>query len=103
MIELSDMIRELRHQLTAALVEGAGGALLFEAGPVEVEATVAVTREAGGGGKVRLWVVDANADGKHTRAQTQRIKVTLTPKAVPPGGGAPRPAWISGDEADGER
>ncbi|EST25509.1 trypco2 family protein [Streptomyces roseochromogenus] len=103
MIELSDMIRELRGQLTTALADGDGQLVRFELGPVEVEATVAVTREAGADAKVRLWVVDAGANGKYSHAQTQRIKVTLTPKAVPADGSPVRPFLIAGGEVDGER
>lgn len=102
-IELSDMISELRHQLTAAVEDGAGAAVRFELGPVEVEATVAVTREAGADTKVRLWVVDAGANGKYAHAQTQRITVTLNPKVVPADGSAPRTVLITGGEVDGER
>ncbi|GHD99321.1 trypco2 family protein [Streptomyces alanosinicus] len=103
MIELSDMIRELRAQLTSAVADGDGQFVRFELGPVEVEATVAVTREAGADTKVRLWVVDAGANGKYAQAQTQRIKVTLTPQAVPADGGPVRPVLIAGGEVDGER
>ncbi|MFC8667713.1 trypco2 family protein [Streptomyces sp. NPDC057199] len=103
MIELSDLIRELRQQLTTAVADGAGEAVRFELGPVEVEATLAVTREEGGDAKVRLWVVDAGATGKYAQAQTQRITVTLTPKVVPPGGSAARSVLITGGEVDGER
>lgn len=103
MIELSDMIRELRQQLTVALADGEGETVRFELGPVEVEATVAVSREAGGDAKVRLWVVDAGANGKYAHAQTQRITVTLTPKAVPADGSAPRTVMIAGGDVDGER
>jgi hypothetical protein len=103
MIELSDMIRELRQQLTDSLADGAGETVRFELGPVEIEATVAVSREAGANAKVRLWVVDAGADGKYAHAQTQRITVTLTPKLVPQDGSPPRTALIDGDEVPGER
>ena len=103
MIELSDMIRELRQQLTDSLADGAGETVRFELGPVEIEATVAVSREAGANAKVRLWVVDAGADGKYAHAQTQRITVTLTPKLVPQDGSPPRTALIDGDEVRGER
>ncbi|MFJ8533227.1 trypco2 family protein [Streptomyces sp. NPDC093591] len=103
MIELSDMIRELRQQLSTALTDGAGEALRFELGPVELEATVAVSREAGADGKVRLWVVDAGANGKYAQAQTQRVTVTLTPKVVPAGGDTARTVLIAGGEVDGER
>lgn len=103
MIELAEMIRELREQLTAALADGDGKLVRFELGPVEVEASVAVTREAGGEAKVRLWVVDAGANGKYAHAETQRITLTLTPKEVPPDGSVPRTVLIAGDEVDGER
>ncbi|MFI9251510.1 trypco2 family protein [Streptomyces sp. NPDC053069] len=103
MIELSDMIRELREQLTSALTGGDGQLVRFEVGPVEVEATVAVTREAGADAKVKLWVVDAGANGKYSNAQTQRIKVTLTPQTIPADGTPARPVLIAGGEVDGER
>lgn len=103
MIELSDMIRELRQQLTTALADGEGEAVRFELGPVEVEATVAVSREAGTDAKVRLWVVDTGANGRYAQAQTQRITVTLTPKAVPGDGSTARTVLIAGGEVDGER
>ncbi|MER6093613.1 trypco2 family protein [Streptomyces bluensis] len=106
MIELSEMIRELRQQLTVAMADGEGEAVRFELGPVEVEATVAVSREAGADSKVRLWIVDAGANGKYTQAQTQRVTLSLTPKTVEPReteGGGVRPVLISGGEVDGER
>ncbi|WDV51935.1 hypothetical protein PV963_16915 [Streptomyces coeruleorubidus] len=103
MIELADMVRELRKQLTAALTDGDGEILRFELGPVEVEASIAVTREAGGDAKVRLWVVDAGANGKYAQAETQRVTLTLTPRAVAADGGVPQTVLIAGDEVDGER
>ncbi|GGN42925.1 hypothetical protein GCM10012285_23780 [Streptomyces kronopolitis] len=103
MIELSEMIRELRQQLTTALAEGATEAVRFELGPVEIEATVAVSREAGADAKVRLWVVDAGTNGKYAQAQTQRITVTLAPQVVPAEGSPARPVLIAGGEVDGER
>ncbi|WP_030230848.1 MULTISPECIES: trypco2 family protein [unclassified Streptomyces] len=103
MIELSDMIRELRGRLTTALADGAGEVIRFEAGPVEIEATAAVTREADPNAKVRFWVVDASTKGAYANAQTQRVKLTLTPTTVPAAGGPPRPAVIAGDEAPDER
>ncbi|WP_328549802.1 trypco2 family protein [Streptomyces sp. NBC_00366] len=103
MIELADMIHELRQQLTTALADGAGEAVRFELGPVEIEATVAVSREGGADTKVRLWVVDAGANGKYSHAQTQRITVTLSPKAVSANGSASRPVLIAGGEVDDER
>lgn len=47
MVELSDMIRQLRRELNAAMSDGRDEAVRFELGPVEIEATVTVDREAG--------------------------------------------------------
>ncbi|MET7700677.1 trypco2 family protein [Streptomyces sp. NPDC005485] len=102
MIELSELIRDLRKELTTALAEGTGEVLRFELGPVELEATVAVDRDASAGGKVRFWVVEANGTGRLAQSQTQRITLTLQPKLVAPDGTA-RTAWIAGDEVDRER
>ncbi|MET7649147.1 trypco2 family protein [Streptomyces sp. NPDC005426] len=103
-VELAEVIRQLRRELKAAAAEGAGAgeALQFEVGPVEIEATVAISREAGAHGKVRFWVVEAGADGKLARSATQRIALTLHPKAVAQDG-TTRSPLISGDEIDGER
>ncbi|MFD7608371.1 trypco2 family protein [Streptomyces mirabilis] len=102
MIELSDMIRQLRQELYAAMADGPAGPVRFELGPVEIEATVAVDREAGVGGKIGFWVVEANADGKLATSQTHRISLTLQPTLVAPDG-THRSVLITGDEADGER
>ncbi|WP_326692237.1 hypothetical protein OIE63_37270 [Streptomyces sp. NBC_01795] len=102
MIELSDMISELRSQLTTSLADSADEAVRFEVDSVEIEATVAVSREGGTDAKVRLWVVDAGTNGKYAHAQTQRIKVSLAPKVVADGR-PPQPVLIAGDEVDSER
>ncbi|MFI9152459.1 trypco2 family protein [Streptomyces sp. NPDC053367] len=44
MVELAEPVGELRRQLTVAMSEGADEAVRFELGPVEAEATVAVSR-----------------------------------------------------------
>ncbi|GGV08265.1 hypothetical protein GCM10010275_55630 [Streptomyces litmocidini] len=103
MVELADLIGELRSQLAVAMSDGADEAVRFELGPVEVEATVAVSREGGADAKVRLWVVDTAANGKHSRAETQRITVTLLPKAAVPGQARTGTLLIGGDEVEGER
>ncbi|QOV41169.1 hypothetical protein IM697_17090 [Streptomyces ferrugineus] len=96
------MIRELRAELIAAMTDDTRQPLRFELGPVEVEATVAVSREAGAGGKVRFWVVEGGADAKYAQSTTHRITLTLHPKAVA-ADGTTRTAMVSGDEVAGER
>ncbi|MFD7107081.1 trypco2 family protein [Streptomyces celluloflavus] len=102
MIELSEMIQQLRQELSAALADGDGQLVRFELGPVEIEATVEVGREAGGNGKVRFWLVDAGAEGRATQTRGQRITLTLQPKTFGVDG-TPRTLLIAGDEVAGER
>jgi Trypsin-co-occurring domain 2 len=105
MIELAEVIGDLRSELDRARVGGAGEELRFELGPVELEVTVGLTREGGGGAKVRFWVVELGGDARVGAANTQRIKLTLQPTlpaaAVPEG--RRTSAYVSGDETAGER
>ena len=57
----------------------------FQAGPVELEFEVAVTRTRGGEGGVQIWVLTLGGKAGRGQATTQRIKVTLHP--VDPGTG----------------
>ncbi|MEU5532307.1 trypco2 family protein [Streptomyces sp. NPDC020362] len=102
MIELAAMVRELKEQLNDAMAETGTGPLRFELGSVEIEATVAVDRTGGAGGKVKFWVVEANGDASLTDSRTHRITITLQPTLVAPDGTRHR-FLIAGDEADGER
>ncbi|MDQ3403786.1 MAG: hypothetical protein M3548_10380 [Actinomycetota bacterium] len=81
-VELSAVISQLRAELTAAIAEGEGEDLRFELGPVELELSVAIGREAGGSGKVKFWVVEAGADGKVSSTATQRVTLSLDPQRV---------------------
>ena len=98
MIELSEVITELRRELQQAMAAGEGQRLRFELGPVELEATVAVEKGGGGGIKVRFWVLELGGDAKATQSSTQRIKLALQPRLASGG-----KAWVEGDEAPGER
>ncbi|WP_030779929.1 trypco2 family protein [Streptomyces sp. NRRL S-920] len=99
MIELSEVIAELRRELDEAMTAGAGHRLRFELGPVEVEASVAVERSGGADAKIRFWVLDAGADARIARGETHRISLTLHPKIT----GQSGPPEIAGREAERER
>jgi hypothetical protein len=89
-IELADVISELRKELERARLFAEGSALRFGLGPVELEVTVALDREGKTGGKVRFWVAEVGAEGKVASASTQRIKLTLQPTlGVPNQAGGP--------------
>jgi Trypsin-co-occurring domain 2 len=57
-VELAQVIGQLRRELSVAMREGEGEDLRFELGPVELELTVGVSKEAGPNAKVRFWVVE---------------------------------------------
>lgn len=102
MIQLTEMVRELRGQLNQVLAEAGPDPLRFELGPVEVEATVAVDRAGGVGGKVNFWVVEASGDASVASSRTHRITLTLQPTLVAPDG-THRNVLISDGEVEGER
>jgi len=98
-VELAQVIGQLRRELSAAIRDGEGEELRFELGPVELELTVAVSREAGPNAKVRFWVIELGADATVSSQATQRITLTLDPRRR---GVAGKPL-ISGSEQAGER
>jgi hypothetical protein len=98
-VELAELVAQLRTELTKAMQEGRDEALRFSLGPVELELTLAVAKEATPGAKVRFWVVEAGADAKASSSRTQRIKLTLEPHLAGHPGIKPD---ISGDEMTGE-
>ena len=99
-VELAELIKQLRAELTDAMHAGEGADLRFEAGPVELELTVVVDKEAKPGAKVRFWVVELGADVKAASSKTQHIKLTLNPRQV---GQPNRRPLIAGEEDAGER
>jgi len=98
-VELAQVIRQLRQELSAAMREGESEELRFELGPVQLELTVAVSKEAGPSAKVRFWVVELGADAKVASQAAQRITLTLDPRRR---GAAGKPL-ISGSEVPRER
>jgi hypothetical protein len=81
-IPLAEWMRAFRAELGRAQEEGLGQPVQFTLGPLELEFEMATTREAGGEGAVRFWVVQFGATAKHGGQTTQRVKLTLTPKTA---------------------
>jgi hypothetical protein len=102
LIELAEMVRELREQLGHAMAETGSSPLRFDLGEVEIEATVTVDRSGGAGGKVTFWVVEASGEASVADSRTHRITLTLQPTLLAPDGTHHR-VLISGDETRGER
>ena len=99
-LALSEVIAQLRAELAEAMRVGADEELRFELGPVEVELTVGVEKEAKPGAKAKFWVLELGTETRFESVSTQRIKLTLDPRhSAQPG----RRPSISGDEAPDER
>jgi hypothetical protein len=84
-VGLTEALRELRRELTAAMAAGAGEALRFELGPVEIELAVTVSRDAGATAGVNFTVVSAGVKGDVSTERVHRLKLTLQPKDVSTG------------------
>lgn len=98
-IEVAELIGQLRSELNTATQAGKGEDLRFELGPIELELSVGVEKEAKPGAKVRFWVVELGTDAKLSSTNTQKIKLTLQPRRASQPGRTPD---VSGDEAPGE-
>ena len=83
MIPLSDVVAALRTEILSAVDESGDSELKFRLGPVDVEFTVVVKKEAGADGKLKFSILgigaEAGASGKVAREQTQKVKLSLTP------------------------
>ena len=74
------MIDQLREELLALTETVKGEELSFAVESVDVELHVGVTKEATGGAKAKLWVLELGAEGKYGTERTQTIKLTLKPR-----------------------
>ncbi|MGW7071136.1 trypco2 family protein [Streptomyces sp. NPDC054855] len=108
MIELAEMIAQLRGELAAAMAaaqdaenpeDPEGAALRFELGPVQLEAEFAVQRSAGADGRIRFWVVEAGASGQQAHSTTHRVTLSLEPRVRD----TDQRPWVSGDRTARER
>jgi Trypsin-co-occurring domain 2 len=61
---LAETIAAVRRELSSAQTDGAGQAIQFRTGQVELEFEVAVTRTGGGEAGVRVWVLTLGAKGE---------------------------------------
>ncbi|MDN5850578.1 MAG: hypothetical protein L0H63_13230 [Nitrococcus sp.] len=78
-IRLAEMIKQLRRELLDAQAADKDEPLRFGLQDIEIELTVATTKEAGGGGGVKFWVYNADASGKVVSGKTQTLRLTLRP------------------------
>jgi hypothetical protein len=83
-IELTDLISQVRSDLTAAMLSGQlpenQDQLKFELGDVELELDLVVEKAHKPGVKARLFVVDVGYGHERTRKSTNRIKLKMQPR-----------------------
>ncbi len=79
-IRLAKVVEELREELIEAMVVGAGQPVRFDLEEVKLEAQVVVTRELGGKGSVKFWVLNAEAAGKEDVSRLQKVTLSLKPR-----------------------
>ncbi|MFC4503522.1 MULTISPECIES: trypco2 family protein [Streptomyces] len=84
-IDLVSAVQALRTQITEAARTAPGSDIRFQVGPIELEFTVALTRDKTVKGGVKAWVVTADAEGKWSTATTHRVKLNLTPVSASTG------------------
>jgi hypothetical protein len=99
MIELFELIRDLRAELSEAIAAAPASGLWFELGPVEIEASISVEKSASGAAKVRFWVVEAGSEAALSSSSLQRVKITLQPRIA----GTDSAPYVSGTEEARER
>ncbi len=99
LIPLADMIAALRDELDRAVEVGRARGPRFQVGPIELELTLVVGREATPEGKISFKVFGSGAEvsvgGKISDERTHRIKLTLTPVDQ---AGEPTKILVSDDE-----
>lgn len=93
-IELADAVATLRDELVEAAARGVGAGTEFVVGPIELEFTIALTRDAKAKGGFKAWIVSGDVEAAVSRAHTQQVRITLTPRQSGGGdllvGGDPR-------------
>ncbi|TDD30690.1 hypothetical protein E1287_28860 [Actinomadura sp. KC06] len=76
---LAESIAALRAELMEALEAGQDAEFGFDVGQIQLEFHVGVTRQAGGSGKAKFWVLELGGDASYRREEIHRVTVTLEP------------------------
>jgi hypothetical protein len=100
MIELNDVINQLRDELERSITTARGRVLRFELETVELEVEVGIERSGEGNGKVRFWVAEVGAQVAMSRSSTQRVKLALKPVVY--AHGTRSTAYVAGEAGTSE-
>ena len=77
---LPEAIRQLRHEIAAAMESARGEPLQFTLGHLELELQVQLVAKAGIKGETKWVVVSLGAEAGAERTRTHTVKLTLVPK-----------------------
>jgi hypothetical protein len=99
---LAETIRALRSELTSAMESGANERLHFLLGPVQLDLTLAITREGAGDAGIRFGVVSFGAKGNLKNEATHHLTLSLQP-VVKDAGGQTQHAQIAGKSSSEPR
>jgi hypothetical protein len=77
---LAEAVEAVRAELQRAKALGAGSAMPFDVGLVELQFTVVLKRAGTGNTGVKVWVLEAGASGSVTHERTHQLKITLQPR-----------------------
>jgi hypothetical protein len=80
-IDLTTVIQQLRYDIERTWWHGQNSGVAMEVGPIELEVTVQVAKDKKAKLGVKFYVVDASVGGDGSATNTQRIKLTLTPRS----------------------
>ncbi|MFT5698654.1 MAG: hypothetical protein ACI8ZB_001509 [Desulforhopalus sp.] len=74
-LELSDMIKELRLQLSNAQKDGNGEDIRFIVDDVELELQITVEKQVQGGMSAKFFVLTSKVDGSDKNTVSQKLKL----------------------------
>jgi hypothetical protein len=84
-IELATAVAAVRDELLDAAAQATATGLEFVVGPIELEFSVELKKDAKAKAGFRAWVLSGDIEGGVARSNAHRVKVALT--ARKPGGG----------------
>ncbi|MEV0174595.1 trypco2 family protein [Streptomyces sp. NPDC050803] len=84
-VDLVSAVRALRAQITEAAATDPASDIRFQVGPIQLEFTVALTRDRKVQGGVKAWVVTAGAEAAWSNAETHKVTLNLTPVSATTG------------------
>ncbi|MEH6373147.1 trypco2 family protein [Streptomyces sp. KLMMK] len=78
-MELAEAVQAVRDELMSAAAQGAGSDVTFKVGPIALEFTVELRKDARARGGIRAFVVSGETDAGVSRTRTHRVSLTLEP------------------------